>query len=115
MSDLIIKTEKTLNNCVIIKLIGGIDAFVVSKLKDTITELVDKGDFRLILDLNDVTQINSTALGVIIGRLRRVRAGGGDIKLVNLNEKIKNIFDIMGASKVFSLFDNIDKAIKSFK
>lgn len=108
-------SQSVKDDVVILRPNAGIDAYVVSSLRDAIIESAEKGQTKIIIDLVNVDQINSTALGVIVGRLRQVRTQGGDIALIHLNERIKNIFEMMGANKVFPIFPDLESALKYYQ
>ena len=99
---------------VVIDVEGRIDAFLVTKIREVINDLVQDGKVRLIIRFQKVAQINSTALGILIGRLRRVRMHSGDIKIVELSPDIRRVFDVMGASRIFDIHPDVDSARISF-
>lgn len=99
---------------VVIEVEGRIDAFLVTKIREVINELVQEGKVKLIIHCEKVSQINSTALGILVGRLRRVRIHGGDIKIVGLSPEIQRVFDVMGASRIFSIHHDLETARLAF-
>lgn len=99
---------------VVIDVEGRVDAFLVTKIREVINDLVQDGKVRLIIRFKKVAQINSTALGILIGRLRRVRMHSGDIKIVELSSDIRRVFDVMGASRIFDIHDDVDGARAAF-
>ncbi len=94
---------------------GFLDAHTSSQLENTLNSLVEAGDYNLILDLKGLDYINSASLGLLMGIAKRVRPQGGDIRLVNLSEKINKIISVLGFSKVLKLFDQTKEALTSFK
>jgi anti-sigma B factor antagonist len=74
--------------------------------------LIQKGNNNIIVNLEGVSYIDSTGLGVLIGALKRVKENNGDIKLVCTNLQIKKIFDITGLVKIFELYDSEELALK---
>jgi len=99
---------------VVIDVEGRVDAFLVTKIREVINDLVQDGKIKLIIRFKKVAQINSTALGILIGRLRRVRMHSGDIKIVELSPEIRHVFDVMGASRIFDLHDDVESARTAF-
>ncbi len=94
------------------KLIGGPDA---TELHELIHKLIDEGVKNFVLDLEGVNWVNSSGLGILISGLTTVRNSGGDLCLANPGERINNIFNITKLSSVFKSYDNLDKAVSSFK
>ena len=107
--------EKNVGEIKELKVIGELDALVAPKLKEKITKLVE-GDFvKFIIDFEEVTHINSLAMGILRGKLKVVKEMGGDIKLIQLNEHIKTIFEMIGLDEIFEIYETEDEAIASFK
>jgi anti-sigma B factor antagonist len=92
---------------------GEIDVYTSPKVKDAIGELIDKGHYNLVINLEKVRYIDSTGLGVLIGGLKRVREHGGTVNLVCTNPQIKKIFDITGLVKIFGIFDDENAAMQA--
>jgi anti-sigma B factor antagonist len=97
----------------VVDLNGEIDVYTSPKVKDAISELIDKGHYALVINLENVRYIDSTGLGVLIGGLKRVREHSGTVNLVCTNPQIKKIFDITGLSKIFGIFDSEKAACDS--
>ena len=82
--------------------------------KQTLMEVISKGNHKLVVDLSKVTVINSTGLGALFLALYKVKDKGGDIKVVGLQPLVKEIFDRMKLNLIYSLFNSTDEAVKSF-
>ncbi|MBR8702150.1 Anti-sigma-B factor antagonist [Fusobacterium sp. DD29] len=107
--------EKNVDDIKVLKVIGELDALVAPKLKDRITKLVDGDSTKFIIDFEEVTHINSLAMGILRGKLKVVKDMDGDIKLIKLNEHIKSIFEMIGLDEIFEIYENEDEAVASFK
>lgn len=107
--------ERNIDDIKVLKVIGELDALVAPKLKDRITKLVDGDSTKFIIDFEEVTHINSLAMGILRGKLKVVKDMGGDIKLIKLNEHIKSIFEMIGLDEIFEIYENEDEAVASFK
>lgn len=110
--DLSVKT-RTQGPFQVIEVGGEIDVYTAPKLRETIVSAVDKGQTRLIVDVEKVDFLDSTGLGVLVGSLKRVRAEGGSLDIVCTHERILKIFDITGLDKVFGIHTSIDAAISA--
>lgn len=97
----------------VVDLNGEIDVYTSPKVKETLSELIDKGNYSLVINLENVRYIDSTGLGVLIGGLKRVREHSGTVHLVCTNPQIKKIFDITGLAKIFGIFDSEQAACAS--
>jgi anti-sigma B factor antagonist len=106
-----IKVEtKQIKNSHIISVQGEIDVYTSPRVKETINELIEKENYNLIINLEEVRYIDSTGLGVLIGALKKVREHNGSINLICTNPQIKKIFNITGLVKIFGIFKNEEEA-----
>ena len=61
---------------------GEIDVYTAPRLRELLIELVNKGDYQLVVNMEKVEFLDSTGLGVLVGGLKRVRAHDGSLDLV---------------------------------
>jgi anti-sigma B factor antagonist len=102
-------------NAVVLDLQGEVDAFTAPKLKQEIINLIERGSTRLAVDLADVTYLDSTGLGVLIGGLKRTRDKDGELVLICPNVRITRIFEITGLSRIFDMFKTEEEALDRLK
>jgi len=103
----------TKNDTSVVTLRGEIDVYTAPRLRQTLIDLVEGGATDIVVDMEKVDFLDSTGLGVLVGGLKRVRDREGSMKLVATQDRILKIFDITGLSKVFPIFDSLDKALSS--
>ena len=98
---------------VAILVVGGeVDYEVSPQLKARIMRAIKAGKRRLILDLSDVTFIDSTAIGVLAGAVERLdETGGGSLSVVSTHEKVIQIFEITGLDSVISVHPSREDAL----
>jgi len=82
--------------------------------RDAVNELIAQNRIHLVVDLNDVTTIDSAGIGVLVGRFLSLRRRGGDMKLANLTSRSHRVMTITQLLDVFDCFDSIDEAVGSF-
>jgi anti-sigma B factor antagonist len=90
---------------------GEIDVYTVSALRDRLDSVIERGEHHLVIDLSAVTFMDSTGLGVLVGRLKLVRAAGGSMRLVTGHERVLKVFAITGLDKVFEIYPTVDDAV----
>ena len=83
-------------------------------LRDTIRDLIGKGQKRILLNLGDVTYIDSSGIGELVSAFTAVRREGGELKLLNLTKKVHDLLQITKLYTVFDIKDDETTAIKSF-
>jgi anti-sigma B factor antagonist len=99
------------DGCTVIEVGGEIDVYTAPKLRESIVDLVNRGSYHLVVDMEDVEFLDSTGLGVLVGGLKRVRAHDGSLRLVCTQERLLKIFRITGLTKVFAIYDTVDAAV----
>ncbi len=108
--DLSLETRQE-NDHTVIEVRGEIDVYTAPKLRERIIELVDEGQYHLVVDLVKVEFLDSTGLGVLVGGLKRVRGHDGSLQLVCTQERLLKIFRITGLSKVFAIHGSQSEAL----
>lgn len=93
------------------KLMGGPDA---TSFGDTLKTLIHEGSANIIVDLGKVSWVNSTGLGILISGYSTVKKNGGELKLLNVSDRIESIFMVSKLHTVFTSFDDEDAAVQSF-
>ena len=83
-------------------------------LRDTIRDLLGKGDKKLLLNLGDVSYIDSSGIGELVSAYTTVRNQGGELKLLNLTKKVHDLLQITKLYTVFDIKDDEATAIKAF-
>jgi anti-sigma B factor antagonist len=84
-------------------------------LRDIVRDLIAKGQKKILLNLGDVTYIDSSGIGELVSAFTTVRNGGGELKLLNLTKKVHDLLQITKLYTVFDIKDDEAAAIQSFK
>ena len=95
----------------LIDLEGEVDVYTAPQLKQQIIALLDGGVKHLVVNLSAVDYLDSTALGVLIGGLKRLRERNGTLDLICPNQRIKRIFEITGLDRIFEIFATEEAAL----
>ena len=90
---------------------GEIDLFTAPELKQVLAESIEGGRVRIIVDLTDTTFLDSTALGVLIGAVKRLRSRDGALAIVNVDDNIAKTFEITGLDQIFTIVPTRDEAV----
>src|SRR5262250_2950440 len=83
-------------------------------LRDIVRDLIAKGNKKILLNLGDVTYIDSSGIGELVSAFTTVRNGGGELKLLNLTKKVHDLLQITKLYTVFDVRDDEAAAVKSF-
>jgi anti-sigma B factor antagonist len=83
-------------------------------LRDIVRDMIAKGQKKILLNLGDVTYIDSSGIGELVSAFTTVRNGGGELKLLNLTKKVHDLLQITKLYTVFDIKDDEAAAIQSF-
>lgn len=94
----------------VVHVAGEIDVYTAPLLREVLDKQVAAGRTDLVVDLEQVTFMDSTGLGVLVGRLKLVRGQNGSLRIVSAQDRILKVFKITGLDKVFHIFPTVDEA-----
>lgn len=94
----------------VIKLEGEVDVYTAPQLKQQMIALLESGTRQMIVDLTAVEYFDSTALGVLIGGLKRMRERDGNLSLICPSPRIRRVFEITGLDKIFDIYSTSEEA-----
>jgi anti-sigma B factor antagonist len=95
----------------IVAVTGEIDLFTAPELKAAIGEALESGRTRIVVDLTATTFLDSTALGVLIGAVKRLRSRDGVLTIVNTDPNIAKTFEITGLDQIFTIRRTREEAV----
>ena len=85
-----------------------------SALRDLLREMVGKGQKKILLNLGDVSYIDSSGIGELVSGFTTVTNSGGEMKLLNLNKRVKDLLQITKLYTVFDVHEDEAGAIRAF-
>jgi len=101
MASELIFREKQNSDLIDVAISGEVDIYTSQQLKDKLYSLIDQNDSDIRLDFKDLTYIDSTGLGILVGALKKAREKDRNIKISNLRGNIHKLFLITGLDKLF--------------
>ncbi|MBI2419025.1 MAG: STAS domain-containing protein [Ignavibacteriales bacterium] len=84
------------------------------EFKKVLSEEIDKGTRKLIVDLRECEFIDSTFLGALVVSLKKITALGGDLRLVGFQPSVHSMFELTRMYRVFEAFQTRQSAVESF-
>ena len=79
-----------------------------------ISDLIERGRVKIVVDLGGVTFIDSSGVGMLVGKLQSVRAKGGDVRLLHVTTRGQRLFGMLKILTVFEVFEDEAQAVRSF-
>lgn len=99
-----ITINKQQNDKGILVLVGGeIDAFTAPKLREEILPLAEGENKSVIVNLKDVSYLDSTGLGVFVGLFKQLKQNDGELRLIELSDRLVRLFEITGLSNIMNI------------
>ena len=114
MSELLVES-RDLGEITLLYPKGFINAHTVKLFEGEIQKALMQKRFKIVVNCSGLTYIASAGLGAIMGAIEEIRANGGDLRLANLNETVRNIFEILGFNHLYQIFPSEMEAILSFR
>lgn len=108
--DLVLSTRQE-KAATVVAASGEIDVFTAPQLDAALTAAVIGGNGRVLVDLRQVSFLDSTGLGMLVKCLKAATGAGGWLRLVVGSEKIRKIFDITGLDAAMPIFDTVEAGL----
>ena len=95
----------------VLPLKGEIDLHVSPSVTASLNQMIEKKPERMVVDLSEVTYIDSAGLAALIEAMQKVEGYGGKFLLAGLQEIVRSIFEISRLDQVFQIFPDADAAL----
>ena len=100
------------SNVIIVRLCGDLDHHVTEQIRNEIDETVElKGIKNIAFDFKNVNFMDSSGIGLIMGRYKKIRPMGGEIFVSNLNCQMQRIFGLFGLNGITTRSSKIDRIV----
>lgn len=102
------------NDKLIIYMNGELDHHSAEEVRSKIDDRMDRDNItKLIMDFSDVSFMDSSGIGVVIGRYKKLSLKKGNICVTRVSGSVKRVFELSGMFKIIKLYDSIEEAIES--
>ena len=98
----------------ILEVQGHLDTNTSPEAESSINTLIDAGATKLLINFAAVEYISSAGLRVLLATAKKLKGGGGDLRICNLNATVQEVFDISGFSSILTVSSNQEEALASF-
>ncbi len=97
----------------LVRFIGDLDATNVENVVEEIFSLLNQGILVIVADFEKLRYVNSTGLGILLHFSKSAKEKGGCFKIANVNENVYEIIEIIGATTLLDIYDELDEAVRS--
>jgi anti-sigma B factor antagonist len=84
------------------------------ELKQKVLDELEKGEKKFLIDFSQTGYIDSSGLGVLVSLSKKIREQGGELRLANLNDDLKTLFELTKLDTLFQIADTRERALESF-
>ncbi|MDJ1172973.1 STAS domain-containing protein [Roseofilum capinflatum] len=85
---------------------GILDSTKASQFREEVNTLVQSGADLILIDLKEVTFIDSSGLGALVAALKTVRSAGGKLFICSINEQVRMLFELTSMDRVFEVYNS---------
>ncbi len=103
-----------INNVLVLELDGRFDTQTVPSVRELIRNATSGEPAQLVVNLQEVHFVDSTALSALVEGMKRSRQLGGDLRLCNLQQPVRMIFELTRLDRAFEIFTNEEEAVQAF-
>ncbi|OGL46919.1 MAG: hypothetical protein A2W05_10445 [Candidatus Schekmanbacteria bacterium RBG_16_38_10] len=110
-----ISKEKLTDGIILLTVKGFLDAHTYEELEKVLDELFDANSYKIVVDLSGLDYISSAGAGVFIGAIGTIQENDGNIILLKPSPNVREVFDLLGLSQIFTFADTKESALNILK
>jgi len=98
----------------IVYMSGELDHHSAEEVRNIIDDRLERDSYnKLIMDFGDVTFMDSSGIGVVIGRYKKLHMKNGKVCVTNIKSSVKRVFELSGMFKIIMLYDDVEQAVNN--
>jgi anti-sigma B factor antagonist len=105
---------REVGNVVILDINGEIDLYNAPEIKETIKNQMEQGKNQIIINLDKVSYIDSSGIGVLISSLSNLKKAGGGLKIIHVYASVRKVFELTKLTSFFDIYDSEQEALAAF-
>jgi anti-sigma B factor antagonist len=109
-----IKTTFESTSVAVVSLKGRLDLLSAGAFKSALSQLVSQGRPKLLVDLGDVSFVDSSGLGAIIGGLKAARQAGGDLRIARPRDQARTVLELTTLDRVLKIYATVAEALTGY-
>ncbi len=99
----------------VVNLTGRLDAATSGDVKAELWSIIERGNCKVVMNLESLESIDSAGLGVLVGCLRRCVSAGGNMCLARASKFMQSVFELTRLTRVFQLVESVPEAVRSLE
>ena len=105
---------KTANEVKVLAFEGSLDTQTSPDAQAQLTQLIEGGDRKILVNLEKLHYISSAGLRTLLAAAKQLKTADGELRICDLNEVVKEVFDIAGFMTILKVFGSESEALKGF-
>lgn len=91
-----------------------LDHHIATYVRENVDEIIVRKNIKnIIFDFKNIKFMDSSGIGVIIGRYKKIANKNGKVSMINMNSRVEKVFNLSGMSKIISVYNSYEDAINS--
>jgi anti-sigma B factor antagonist len=103
-----------MDNSSVVEVNGRVDSMSANQLGDALSNVIDDGHVKLVLDLSGVEYMSSAGLREIVTALKKVKRASGDLRLAQPSDRVREVLEMAGLDTIIRIFPTQGDAINSY-
>ena len=91
-----------------------LDVLNAEEFRNILNDIINKKEFKIVVNLSDTKYIDSTGLGALVSRIALTRSNQGDIRLAAPKQNVKDLLELTHLIKILKCYDTVDLAVSSY-
>ncbi len=108
-------SSRVRGEAVVLDISGEIDLYNAPEIKDIVNKLIEQKKYSVVINLKEVTYIDSSGIGALISSLSNLKKYHGGLKIINVFASVKKVFELTKLTSFFEIYDSEDDAVKAFQ
>ncbi|PRR76798.1 Anti-sigma F factor antagonist [Clostridium liquoris] len=102
------------NEKLLVHMMGELDHHSAEEVRNKIDDRLNRDDMKkLIMDFSGVSFMDSSGIGVVIGRYKKLAYKNGTVCITNVNETVRRVFELSGMFKIIKLYNSNEEALEN--
>lgn len=102
------------SDVIILDVNGEIDLYNAPEIKESISKLIERQKFNIVVNLANVSYIDSSGIGALISSLSNLKKFNGTMKIINLSGSVRKVFELTKLTSFFEIYDSEAEAGEAF-
>lgn len=105
---------KTINEVKVLAFEGTLDTQTSPDAEQQLTRLIEEGETKFLVNFEKLDYISSAGLRVLLVTAKQLKGIDGEVRICNVNELVREVFDISGFTTIFKIFGSESEALDGF-